>query len=76
MSDAKPMMTIIFRAPNTLLSALDCVANELHQTRSSLIREALGQRIAFYEKHEREIVQTLNRQTQAFYGEDDPLNTG
>jgi predicted transcriptional regulator len=76
MNNRKASSMVMFRAPTRMLAALDLMAAECHQTRSSLIREAVAQRLAFYERHERQIIRDLQRQTDEHFGVTDPQKGG
>jgi metal-responsive CopG/Arc/MetJ family transcriptional regulator len=67
--DGKPSKKVLLRLPPLLADAVDQAISELGQTRSSFIRESIGQRLHRYEKHEREIVLFLKQQTDEALGD-------
>jgi predicted transcriptional regulator len=60
--------TVICKVPQSMLSAINEIAHATRRTRSALIREAIQHRIAFYDRHERQIIHDLQRQTDAHFG--------
>lgn len=53
---------VLLRLTPSMAAAVDQAAHELGQTRSGLVREAIANRLAFYQHHEREILLHLRQQ--------------